>query len=70
MCKKNKSCDKMSKFPIEQFGGAVTPFYYYDMALLRRTLAEVCAHAPQGSIVHYALKANSNPALLRVIAER
>ncbi|MBQ5750043.1 MAG: diaminopimelate decarboxylase [Bacteroidaceae bacterium] len=58
----------MSKFPIEQFGGAVTPFYYYDMALLRRTLAEVCAHAPQGSIVHYALKANSNPALLRVIA--
>ena len=58
----------MSKFPIEQFGGAVTPFYYYDMALLRRTLADVCAHAPQGSIVHYALKANSNPALLRVIA--
>lgn len=58
----------MSKFPIEQFGGAVTPFYYYDMALLRRTLAEVSAHVPQGSIVHYALKANSNPALLRVIA--
>ena len=58
----------MSKFPIELFSGAVTPFYYYDMALLRRTLAEVCAHAPQGSIVHYALKANSNPSLLRVIA--
>lgn len=58
----------MSKFPIEQFRSTVTPFYYYDMALLRRTLAEVCAYAPQESVVHYALKANSNPALLRVIS--
>ena len=28
----------MSHFPIEQFEGVATPFYYYDVALLRRTL--------------------------------
>lgn len=58
----------MSHFPIEQFEGVATPFYYYDVALLRRTLDSVCAARPADSIVHYALKANSNPRLLRMIA--
>lgn len=58
-----------SDFPLQQFEGVSTPFYYYDVALLRSTLGEVCASSPQGSVVHYALKANSNEALLRVIAQ-
>ena len=58
-----------SDFPLQQFEGVSTPFYYYDMALLRSTLGEVCASSPQGSVVHYALKANSNEALLRIIAQ-
>jgi diaminopimelate decarboxylase len=45
-----------------------TPFYFYDLDLLRRTLSELNKH--RGSYkVHYALKANSNPVLLRVIRE-
>ena len=58
-----------SDFPLQRFEGVSTPFYYYDVALLRRTLGEVCASSPQGSVVHYALKANSNVALLRIIAQ-
>ena len=60
----------MSHFPLERLNEQETPFYYYDMSLLRRTLAAVKQHAPQGSEVHYALKANSNPLLLQVIAEQ
>ena len=58
-----------SDFPLQRFEGVSTPFYYYDVALLRRTLGEVCASSPQGSVVHYALKANSNVPLLRIIAQ-
>ena len=64
----NIQCCFMNSYPIEDFQGVSTPFYYYDVALLRRTLAELCARSPRGSVVHYALKANSNRALLRVIA--
>lgn len=57
-------------FPIEQFGGLRTPFYYYDKALLQQTLdvlrAEV-SRTPQFK-VHYAIKANFNPQILRMIA--
>ena len=59
----------MSHFPLDRLNEQGTPFYYYDMSLLRRTLAAVREYAPQGSELHYALKANSNPCLLRVIAE-
>ncbi|MBR5844292.1 MAG: diaminopimelate decarboxylase [Bacteroidaceae bacterium] len=59
----------MSSFPIEAFGGVSTPFYYYDMPLLRSTLATVCACRPPGSVVHYALKANSNAQLLKLISQ-
>lgn len=58
----------MAQFPLEAFTHRETPFYFYDMALLRATLARIVSVAPQGSVVHYALKANSNEALLRVIA--
>lgn len=57
-------------FPIERFAGVKTPFYYYDLDLLRRTLETVKTEAAKspGFEVHYAVKANFNPVLLRLIA--
>ena len=46
-----------------------TPFYYYDTALLQTTLDEITStvvNYPHFH-VHYALKANANPKLLRLI---
>jgi len=58
-------------FPIDKFQGLCTPFYYYDAELLRETLRvisdEVRRH--EGFVVHYAVKANANPALLRIIRQ-
>ena len=48
-----------------------TPFYYYDTALLRATLAAIAKEvAPYPNYhVHYAMKANANPRLLQVIQQ-
>ena len=58
-------------FPIDKFERIQTPFYYYDTELLRATLrainAEVLKH--DGFVVHYAVKANANPKVLRIIRE-
>ena len=58
-------------FPIDKFERIQTPFYYYDTELLRATLrainTEVLKH--KGFVVHYAVKANANPKVLRVIRE-
>lgn len=58
-------------FPVEKFQSIQTPFYYYNTELLRATLRtineEVGRH--QGFVVHYAVKANANPHLLRIIRE-
>lgn len=63
----------MNRFPINRFQSIPTPFYYYDLDLLASTLDIVrkSANAAGGDRfkVHYALKANSNPAVLRPIAE-
>lgn len=57
----------MANFPIERFRQTPTPFYYYDTALLHQTIEEASQAA--GAInIHYAVKANSDPALLRIIA--
>lgn len=51
--------------------GARTPFYYYDKALLEKTLDEIercTAGTPMK--VHYAIKANHTPEVLRMIAAR
>lgn len=58
------------KFPLERFAELRTPFYYYDMALLRRTLDVIRSHMAHnpGYRMHYAVKANSNPVILRTIA--
>lgn len=58
----------MTRFPLNEFKELTTPFYYYDLALLDRTLAEVNRASRDDSFhVHYAMKANANPAILRRI---
>ena len=57
-------------YPLDRFQGLQTPFYYYDTALLQLTLDTIKAqlgNRPQWQ-VHYAVKANHNPVLLRQIA--
>ncbi|MBR4898907.1 MAG: diaminopimelate decarboxylase [Prevotella sp.] len=58
-------------FPVDRFEQLRTPFYYYDMALLRQTLdtinQEVRKH--EGFVVHYAVKANANPEVLSAIRQ-
>ncbi len=56
-------------FPIEQFKTLDTPFYYYDMELLRATLDTIKRETENRSFnIHYALKANANPRILKLIA--
>ena len=58
-------------FPINKFQQLQTPFYYYDTELLRKTLQAINTEAAkhEGFVVHYAVKANANPKLLRIIRE-
>ena len=58
-------------FPQDGFPSLQTPFYYYDTALLRRTLACIKEEAARhgGFEVHYAVKANANPKVLNIIAQ-
>ncbi len=47
-----------------------TPYYQYNIDLLRQTLSIARQESQlNGFYVHYALKANSNPTILRIIAE-
>ena len=56
----------MTRFPVAEFNDLSTPFYFYDLALLDRTLAEIARTARDESFkVHYAMKANANPGILR-----
>ncbi len=56
---------------IKMFEGVKTPFYYYDKALLEQTLdaIEACTSGTPMK-VHYAIKANSDPGILRIISAR
>ena len=62
---------KMKQFPTEQFQNLRTPFYYYDTTLLRQTLQAIHDEAAkhEAFCVHYAIKANANPRLLRIISQ-
>jgi diaminopimelate decarboxylase len=53
---------------IQRFQNLETPFYYYDLGLLRETL-EACKNASDkyGFHVHYAMKANFNPKVITAI---
>lgn len=60
----------MTHFPIKEFEKIHTPFYYYDLNLLRETLNEVKTHSALANYhVHYAIKANANPEILRIICD-
>ncbi len=53
----------------KRFEAFATPFYYYDIALLRETLTRLKAAVDKyGYCVHYAVKANANPRILREIS--
>ena len=59
------------KFPIERFTQLRTPFYYYDTELLQATLSAINEETKkhQDFCVHYAVKANANPKVLRYIRQ-
>ena len=59
------------QFPIGKLQKIQTPFYYYDAELLRQTLYTINEEAGrhEGFCVHYAVKANANPKVLRIIRE-
>ncbi len=59
------------QFPVDKFKAMRTPFYFYDMDLLRSTLATIKAEAGrhEGFVVHYAVKANANPKILAAVAQ-
>ena len=57
-----------SKDIIQKFQNTPTPFYYYDLELLIRTIAALKKESEQYCFhVHYALKANANDEILSVI---
>ncbi len=55
-------------FPIDKLQQIETPFYYYDAEVLRKTLCSINEEAGkhEGFTVHYAVKANANPKVLRL----
>jgi diaminopimelate decarboxylase len=56
-------------FPLDKFRSIPTPFYYYNIELLKETLHTVKCEADRYSYeVHYAVKANANPRILSFIA--
>lgn len=57
------------QFPVEKFRALETPFYYYNMELLHLTLDKIRKETENKPYhIHYALKANANPVLLKKIA--
>ncbi|MDY9917345.1 diaminopimelate decarboxylase [Porphyromonadaceae bacterium KH3R12] len=56
-------------FPVEKFKQLDTPFYYYDTELLRATLQAIKKETENKPFhVHYAVKANANPLILKEIS--
>ncbi len=56
---------------IKDFKEQDTPFYYYNTELLRDTLAAILQETREcdNFHVHYAVKANTNPKILRIVNE-
>ena len=54
---------------IKNYDNLPTPCYYYDMEVLNNTLEALKKEADEaGFVVHYAIKANANPRILKTIA--
>lgn len=59
-----------TKSQIESFQSLNTPFYFYDMDLLDRTLDQIKEHGlSKGYHVHFAIKANFNFRILKKMLE-
>ncbi len=55
---------------LKEFHSIETPFYYYDIPLLEKTLSELTKNAGQyGYKIHYALKANVNDRVLKTVVK-
>lgn len=56
-------------FPVRALANYETPFYYYDMDILRKTIAAAKAASPEENFhIHYAVKACATPEILAQIA--
>lgn len=59
----------LTKEIISKFSQIETPFYYYDIKLLQKTLDEIVQESSKKNYkLHYALKANSNDRILQIIS--
>ncbi len=57
---------QLSQIPVQ----TPTPFYYYNLELLKKQYKRQSRISPYGYRVHYAVKANANPVLLRLISQQ
>jgi diaminopimelate decarboxylase len=54
-----------------QFKNIPTPFYYYDVEILKQTLQQIKTESEKyGYVVHYATKANANNRILEIIRQQ
>ena len=61
----------MFRFPIKKFQETPTPFYFYDLKLLNKTLDEINRQIKGYPYkVHYAVKANGNKTILEEIVKK
>lgn len=59
----------IDKKTVEKFSNLPTPFYYYDLEVLNATLGTLKKESQNsGYKVHYAVKANANQRILKLIA--
>jgi diaminopimelate decarboxylase len=57
------------RFNTTKFRDLPTPFYYYDLEVLRATLDIIKKESDKfGYKIHYAVKSNSNPKILEIIS--
>lgn len=59
---------KLNKY-LNKFRELPTPFYFYDLDVLRNTLDTIRKETEKyGTKIHYAVKANSNPVIMHIIS--
>jgi diaminopimelate decarboxylase len=59
----------INKATIKKFRDLQTPFYYYDLDILKETLGKIKEESENyGFKIHYAVKANFNPRILKLIS--
>lgn len=58
----------MANFPIGELQQQRTPLYFYDLSILRKTLDAIKTYSTESNYnIHYAIKANANPVILKEI---